>query len=82
VLIESHGHLLHLVRYLALNPVRAGLCTDPAEWRWGSFRYLVAEGPAPPYLAVDKVLGLFGQDPGRARKTISEFVGDMPAEDA
>ena len=24
------------VRYVELNPVRAGLCSDPREWRWSS----------------------------------------------
>jgi putative transposase len=80
VLVESHGHLLHLVRYLALNPVRAGLCRDPADWRWGSFRYLTAERPTPPYLAVERVIGLFGQDVARARQRISEFVLDTGAD--
>jgi putative transposase len=74
VLVESHGHLLHLVRYMALNPVRAGLCVDPADWIWGSFRYLVTDVPPPPYLAVNRVLGVFGLEPARARETVSEFV--------
>jgi putative transposase len=29
-------HLLATVRYIELNPVRAGLCSDPREWRWSS----------------------------------------------
>ena len=30
-------HLLEVCRYIALNPVRAGLCTDPREWAWSSY---------------------------------------------
>jgi putative transposase len=30
-----------LLRYVALNPVSAGLCTDPVEWRWSSHRYML-----------------------------------------
>ena len=33
VLVESDWHLLELSRYLALNPVRAGLCADPGDWQ-------------------------------------------------
>jgi putative transposase len=36
-LVERDEHLLELVRYIALNPVRAALCTEPHEWRWSSF---------------------------------------------
>jgi putative transposase len=37
-LIESDAHLLQAARYVVLNPVRAGLCTTPDEWRWSSYR--------------------------------------------
>jgi REP-associated tyrosine transposase len=30
-------HLLEVCRYIALNPVRAGLCRDPTEWPWSSY---------------------------------------------
>jgi hypothetical protein len=26
------------LNYIHLNPVRAGLCKHPAEWRWSSYR--------------------------------------------
>jgi len=29
-------HMLNAVRYLAFNPVRAGLCVEPGEWPWSS----------------------------------------------
>jgi len=29
-------HLLAAVRYVELNPVRAGLCEKPTDWRWSS----------------------------------------------
>jgi putative transposase len=37
VLVESESQLLELLRYVAFNPVRAGLCARPSEWRWSSF---------------------------------------------
>lgn len=36
-IIESEEHFAQALRYLALNPVRAGLCELPEEWPWGSF---------------------------------------------
>jgi putative transposase len=32
----DEAHWLTAVRYLALNPVRAGLCERPQDWRWSS----------------------------------------------
>ena len=35
-LIESERYLLTCYRYIELNPVRAGLASHPAEYRWSS----------------------------------------------
>lgn len=35
-LIEGERHLLACMRYIELNPVRAGLCGEPAQWPWSS----------------------------------------------
>jgi len=32
----DEDHLIAAVRYVELNPVRAGLCEDPRDWRWSS----------------------------------------------
>jgi putative transposase len=34
----DEAHCLNAVRYLAFNPVRAGLCASPGEWPWSSVR--------------------------------------------
>lgn len=36
-LVETDEHLEEALRYIAFNPVEAGLCTYPWEWRWSSF---------------------------------------------
>jgi putative transposase len=46
-LIETDEDLLHMTRYIHLNPTSAGLVTDPAEWGMSSYReYLGIEGGA------------------------------------
>jgi putative transposase len=58
--ITEDEHLLEAHRYVALNPVRAEHCTDPADWRWGSYRALAGlERPAG-FLDVHSVHDLFG----------------------
>lgn len=32
VLVESDEHMLELLRYIARNPVEAGLCARPSDW--------------------------------------------------
>src|SRR4051812_47131806 len=54
-LVQTDGHLLELVRYVALNPVRAGLCGRADEWPWSSYGSLVGIRPAPGWLDVDEV---------------------------
>ena len=39
-LIEEESYLLSCLAYIDLNPVRAGLCRTPGEWRWSSHRRL------------------------------------------
>ncbi len=34
--IRSEQHLRQVMAYVESNPVVAGLCQDPADWRWGS----------------------------------------------
>lgn len=48
-LIDDDAHLLGVVRYIHLNPCRAGLVSDPADHRWSSHRAYLGEG-APQWL--------------------------------
>jgi putative transposase len=36
--VEGEEHLAEVLRYVALNPVRAELCEHPSDWPWSSFR--------------------------------------------
>lgn len=43
--VMDEKHLLAAVRYVELNPVRAGLCGRPEEWRWSSARSHIYDRP-------------------------------------
>ena len=75
--IEREGHLIELCRYLALNPVRARICSSPADWPWSSYRAFLGLAPRPSYLAVEWLLANFGADPDRARQRFRAFVHDL-----
>ena len=34
--IRNHEHFQNTVKYIDMNPVKAGLCKDPIEWEFGS----------------------------------------------
>jgi putative transposase len=40
ILVETDDHLHACYRYIALNPVNAGVVAKPAEWRWSSYGWL------------------------------------------
>src|SRR6185312_9539672 len=59
-LITREEHLLEAMRYVALNPVRAGLAASPAAWRWSSHRTMAGTCPAPGWLARHRAWDVFG----------------------
>jgi len=76
VLVEGEGHLLELARYMDLNPVRAGLCDHPLDWRWSSCRALMGLVGKPDFLNLSWLLGRFGRDLELARQRYLAFVED------
>ncbi len=73
ILCEKDAYLLQLVRYIHLNPVRAGLVRDPAGYRWSSHNsYLAAESGD--LIDADLVLALFSQRRATAVAEYEEFV--------
>jgi REP element-mobilizing transposase RayT len=60
VLIEDDDHLLEVCRYIALNPVRAGLVRRPGDWPWSSYCALAGLAEAPAFLHVDLAHSLLG----------------------
>jgi len=73
VMIEADNYLAQLVAYLHLNPVRAGICENPIEYPWSSFRaYLGLEQSS--WLTTKPVLSQFSPRLKRARELFREFV--------
>lgn len=71
--IETEPHLLEVVRYVVLNPVRAGICRDPADWPWSSFRATAGLDRCPRFLAASRTRTLFGPGP-RGAELYAQFV--------
>ena len=74
--LESDASLFAAMRYIARNPVAAGLVADPADWLWGSYRSLVRALPAVGFVDEASALGLFHEHRWRARVMFRHFVED------
>jgi REP element-mobilizing transposase RayT len=75
-LVESDGHMLTLLRYLAQNPVVDGLCSRPSDWVWGSYRGCVGLDDRFPFVEAAPLRAYFGAAEDRATALIRQFVGD------
>jgi hypothetical protein len=58
-LIETDAHLQDAIRYVALNPVRAGLCVFPEDWPWSSHAEALGLRPSQPFFDPYDVLAIF-----------------------
>ena len=73
-LIEKENYALQVLRYVVLNPVRAGIVERPEEYEWSSYRATIGAVPAPPWLAVDNVLALFAPEREQATAEYQKFI--------
>lgn len=76
VLVESGGHAFESYRYIAMNPVRAGVVARPEDWRWSSYAALLGLAPAAACLDVERALLDFHLDEHAARASLVSFVND------
>jgi len=76
ILVEKQTHLFELCRYVVLNPVRAGMVKQAADWPWSSYRATVGRSSSPNWLTISWVLGQFGDHTGDARRAYQRFVAE------
>ena len=62
------------MRYIALNPVRAGMVERPEEYRWSSRRALAGFEPAPAWIEARWALERFGPDLATQQREYRKFV--------
>ena len=75
ILCDRDAYLLELIRYLHLNPVRAKMVKDPAEYRWSSHQaYLGRRKSDDGLVQTESVLGQFAQSHAAALKQYRQFI--------
>ncbi len=65
---------LEAARYIARNPVRAGLCAAAELWPWSSHAATSGLVPRPAFLSIDRVRAWFGADEDEAVARYRHFV--------
>jgi putative transposase len=74
VAVVSDGHLQEVTRYIALNPVRAGVCLRPQDWEWSSYGATIGCRAPVPFLDSDGLLERFGPRRTSAIRALRSFV--------
>lgn len=73
ILVDAENYLSELMRYIHLNPVRAGLVVFPEEYLWSSHRaYLNLE--AIPWLTKEWILHKFSTQKSLAEKLYGDYI--------
>ncbi|MCU1347736.1 MAG: hypothetical protein JWO56_766 [Acidobacteria bacterium] len=73
-LIEKETHLMEVLRYVALNPLRANMVQRLEKYRWSSYRATAGFDPAPKWLDVGSALAMFHAEREPAQAYYREFV--------
>jgi putative transposase len=71
--VNSDAYLVRVVSYIAMNPVGAGMCRRPEDWRFSSYAALIGKRP-PGFLKLNSILRLFAFDHVEAQRRVEEFV--------
>jgi putative transposase len=79
-LIQDDRHLLTVMRYVDLNPVRARLCRSPKDFPWSSYRHYAFGEPNPLIDQAPSYLGLGRTGPQRRKAYLHLFAQRYSAQ--
>lgn len=80
-LVDTDAYLLMCMRYIELNPVRAGIVRDPGDYRWSSHR-ANAMGDIDPLVCPPATWQALGSDDDIRRSAYRAQFRDAPGADA
>jgi putative transposase len=73
-LVEKESYFAEVLRYVVLNPVRAGMVMRPEDYSWSSYRQTSGFETPASWLDVATVYELFDREPSEAKRMYREFV--------
>ena len=78
--IDSERYLLTCMRYIELNPVRAGIVANPADYVWSSY-HSNAEGSPSPLVSPHALYARMGASDADRQASYRALFGHAPADD-
>jgi putative transposase len=72
--VLTDGHMLGAFRYIARNPVKAGLCEGPGDWAWSSYRGAAGLDPCFAFVDNAPIRAYFGGNGAAALQQLRNFV--------
>ncbi len=73
-LIDQESYYFEVMRYIALNPVRAKLTKTPYSWLWSSYKYLTQGNNSLGYLNTDLALNEYSKNKTKAKQLYKEQI--------
>jgi putative transposase len=72
--VDKDSYFLEVIRYVVLNPVRAGMTKTAGQYPWSNYRMIIGKASAPAWLNPALVLNHYGSRTADAKKHFVEFV--------
>jgi putative transposase len=76
IIVDKEEYLLELCRYVVLNPVRAGIVSQPGDWKWSSYLPTMGLADRPEWLDTELILEHFGPYCAQRRRLYKQFVAE------
>lgn len=76
IIVEKETYLLQVLRYIHLNPVKAGIIDNIEDYPWSSYKQYLTFLNQSPKIEVEEVLAMFSQDASKQRKIFRRFTLD------
>lgn len=80
LLIQDERYLVTLMRYIIVNPVKAGLVEHPRAWPWGAYRWVTGAVTAPGWASPEPLWRKLAIGRDDAPRTIDALLG-QPSDD-
>jgi putative transposase len=75
--IDTDAYAIQACAYVVLNPVRAGLVADPADWKWSSYRASAGLARVPDFVETRLVPRMLHADERKAREVYREHIHEL-----
>jgi hypothetical protein len=72
IVIDSENYLVSASRYIHRNPIEAGLCKAPKQYKWSSYKAYLGEVPKSKWLSIDEILNHMPQQEARFYQELVE----------